>query len=44
VQLMKNLLFDTYRIGVIRENLEECEPLIRNADIISVDMSAIRMQ
>jgi len=43
VQLMKNLLFDTYRIGIIRENLEECEPLVRNADIISVDMSAIRM-
>lgn len=43
VNLLKNLLFDAYRIGVIRDNLETCEPLIRNADIISVDMAAIRM-
>lgn len=43
IQLMKNLLFDSYRVGVIRENLEEAEPLIRNADIISVDITAVRM-
>jgi formiminoglutamase len=43
VHLMKNLLFDTYRIGVVRENIEACEPLIRNADLISMDISAIRM-
>jgi formiminoglutamase len=43
VQLIKNLLFDAYRIGILRENLEEAEPLIRNADIISVDISAVRM-
>lgn len=42
VRLMKNLLFDAYRLGVIRENLEEIEPLVRNADMISFDMSAIR--
>ncbi|MFO7723768.1 MAG: formimidoylglutamase [Bacteroidales bacterium] len=43
IQLMKNLLFDSYRVGLVRENLEEAEPLIRNADIISVDVTAIRM-
>jgi formiminoglutamase len=43
IQLMKNLLFDTYRVGAIRENIEEAEPLIRNADMISVDISAVRM-
>ncbi len=43
IQLMKNLLFDTYRVGMIRENLEEAEPLIRNADIISVDVTSVRM-
>jgi formiminoglutamase len=43
IQLMKNLLFDIYRIGLVRENIEEAEPLIRNADIISLDVSAIRM-
>lgn len=43
IQLMKNLLFDAYRVGVVRENIEETEPLIRNADMISVDIAAVRM-
>lgn len=43
IQLIKNLLFDAYRIGIVRDNPEDSEPLIRNADIISVDISAIRM-
>jgi len=42
VKLMKNLYFDVYRLGNIRENLEEAEPLTRNADIFSLDISAIR--
>jgi formiminoglutamase len=40
--LMRNLMFDTYRLGFIRQNLEEAEPIVRNADMISVDVSAIR--
>ena len=39
---MKNLYFDVYRLGAVRENLEEVEPLVRNADMISVDVSAVR--
>ncbi len=42
VKLMKKLLFDVYRLGVVRANMEEAEPLVRNADIISFDMGAIR--
>lgn len=42
VALMKNLLFDTYRLGRVRSNLEEVEPIVRNADMISVDISAVR--
>ncbi len=42
LKLLKNLLFDAYRLGVIRTNIDETEPLIRNADMISVDMAAIR--
>jgi formiminoglutamase len=42
VKLLKNLLFDSYRLGIIRESIDETEPLIRNADMISIDMSAIR--
>jgi len=42
ITLMKNLYFDTYRIGNVRANMEEVEPMVRNADMISVDMGAIR--
>jgi formiminoglutamase len=42
VQLMEKLYFDTYRLGQIRRDLEETEPIIRNADIFSFDVSAIR--
>ncbi len=42
INLMKSLYFDVYRLGYIRENPEEAEPLVRNADMISVDISAIR--
>jgi len=42
VELMKNLLFDVYRLGVIKSKPEEAEPLVRNADILSFDISAIR--
>lgn len=43
VKLIKNLLFDAYRVGIIRENLDMAEPLIRNADIVSVDITSVRM-
>ena len=42
LKLMKNLMFDTYRLGQLRENLEEAEPVVRNADLITVDVSSIR--
>ncbi|HNQ82698.1 MAG TPA: formimidoylglutamase [Bacteroidales bacterium] len=42
ITLMKNLYFDTYRLGIVRNNLEEVEPMVRNADMISVDMGAVR--
>lgn len=40
--LMQNLFFDTYRLGMVRENLMETEPMVRNADMLSFDISAIR--
>jgi len=42
VDLMKNLFFDVYRLGQVRSNMEEVEPMVRNADLISFDISAIR--
>ena len=41
IQLFDNMYFDCYRLG-ISKNLEAIEPAFRNADIISIDLGAIR--
>ncbi len=43
VELMDKLFFDCYRLGPVRANIEETEPIVRNADIVSFDISAVRM-
>jgi len=42
IDLMKQLLFDAYRLGSVRSNIEMTEPLIRNSNILSFDISAVR--
>jgi formiminoglutamase len=42
IELMKNLFFDAYRLGTVRAKIEEVEPIVRNADLVSFDVSAIR--
>ena len=42
IKLMNDLHFDTYRLGVVQNDLNESEPLLRNADFISIDLSAVR--
>ena len=42
IELMKQLLFDAYRLGSIRQNMDLTEPLIRNANLLSFDISAVR--
>jgi arginase family enzyme len=42
VILIKNLYFDAHRLGNVRSNMEESEPMIRNADFVSFDISSIR--
>ncbi len=42
VELMNNLYFEAYRLGVLREDLQEVEPMVRNADMVSIDISAVR--
>ena len=39
---LSELYFENYRLGLVRENLETAEPLLRDADLISFDMSAIK--
>ena len=40
INLMKQLLFDIYRLGTIKNRAELAEPLLRSADIITIDAAA----
>ncbi|TVQ86407.1 MAG: arginase [Bacteroidetes bacterium] len=42
IELMHKLYFDTYRLGMVRKNLEEAEPIVRNADLLTFDMGSVR--
>ncbi|MCC7333115.1 MAG: formimidoylglutamase [Flavobacteriales bacterium] len=42
IELMNKLFFDIYRLGQAQNNIEEVEPIIRNADFLSFDMTSIR--
>jgi formiminoglutamase len=42
VSVLEKLYFDAFRIGQMRTNLQEMEPAIRNADMMSFDITAIR--
>lgn len=42
IRMMEALFFETYRVGTMRKDIEEVEPIVRNADMVSVDISAVR--
>ncbi|AWX43971.1 Formimidoylglutamase [Flagellimonas maritima] len=42
VDLMERLFFDAYRLGDIAANVSLAEPVLRSADIVSLDLRAIR--
>ncbi len=42
IELMEKLYFDIYRLGQVKKDLEEVEPIVRNADMLSFDVSSIR--
>lgn len=42
IELMRKLYFDACRLGQIRTDISEGEPVLRNADLVTVDISAIR--
>jgi arginase family enzyme len=41
INLLQNLYFDTFRLGQVKP-LELVEPILRDADIVSVDIGAVR--
>lgn len=42
VELMKKMYFDIYRLGEVQNRIEDVEPIVRNADAVSIDVSSIR--
>ncbi len=42
LETMDKLRFDCYRVGIAKENIEEMEPVIRNTNLLSFDISAIK--
>ena len=42
IELMNQLFFETYRVGGLRKDIDEIEPIVRNAEMLSLDISAVR--
>lgn len=42
INVVEKLYFDHIRLGELRSDLKEVEPVIRNSDLLSFDLSAIR--
>ncbi len=42
LETIDKLRFDCYRVGNVRDNIDEMEPSIRNANLFSFDISAIQ--
>jgi len=42
VNLLHSLNFDIHRLGNLRKSLQNSEPIFRNADLVSFDLSSIR--
>ena len=42
LDLIKNLYFEAYRLGEVMNNISIVEPILRDADIVSIDISAVK--
>ena len=42
IDLMENLYFESYRLGEVSSNLRLSEPVMRDADIVSIDLKSVR--
>ncbi|MCC5930053.1 MAG: formimidoylglutamase [Cyclobacteriaceae bacterium] len=42
LKMLEKLYFEAHRLGHLRQNLSEMEPVIREADMLSFDISAIK--
>jgi formiminoglutamase len=42
VETLQSLNFDCQRLGLVRANMEEVEPVLRDADMLTIDISSVR--
>lgn len=42
IGLMEQLNFDAFRLGAIQQRMDSAEPLVRNADLVTIDLGAVR--
>ncbi len=42
LETMDKLRFDCFRVGIVKENIDEMEPVIRNSHLLSFDISAVK--
>ncbi len=42
IALMDTLYFDAYRLGAVTADIKDVEPIFRNADLVSMDISSIK--
>lgn len=42
LKILDQLYFDLHRLGSIQDDIKKSEPILRNADMVSVDLNAIR--
>lgn len=42
IDLMDKLFFESYRLGTLIQNIEFAEPMLRDADIVTIDLDAIK--
>lgn len=42
IEMMEKLSFDVYRVGLARQDMEEVEPVLRGANMLSFDISSVR--
>ena len=42
IELLEKMYFDAYRLGEVAKNLSSVEPVMRDADLVSFDLKAIK--
>ncbi len=42
LETLDKLRFDCYRLGIVKEHIDEMEPVLRNSQLLSFDISAIQ--